>query len=609
MKDFLHNASGGLEKNVFAKVVNFFKGMINNHPEMFAVLFLFFMCLLFLFFGLNFYPLIDVDETRYAVIAKNLIGSRDWNSLILNYEPFLEKPPLYFWLVAASVKFFGGLSAFAIRFPMAILASFLTFFTYFFGKKVISRKFGIVSALVLLTSIFFLILSHVAILDIVVTVFVASALYCGALTNFCDAGSKKYYWFYFYLFMGLGVLAKGILAFVLPLFIIFSYFLVTKNLKEMFKPMHILPGIIVFLAIILPWHTIMYLEYGNTFVKEYFLLHHFARFIDSANIGRERPFLYFVPVFLLGFLPWTLVFIAAAVRGFNKLADKFESLQGDIKSKILALTEVETNEQKLLLFAWLYFILGFLFFSFSSTKLPTYILPVFPAAALITGHFWWKNDEKFEDEKAIGLCTKIISAVFIITALVLSIGYFFLPPDIKAMSEHFKSIAVNGTFLLSIFLLLRLDTKRSLSIFSGYVFLMLFIISLGVSCVFNFVYQFGQNELVSYASTAQDGVSQLVTFDFAVKPSVMTEYKNKVEFITDPDFEVLDEKLKFRGAPTFVIVKNKSMEDNIFAKKIKSRLELITEGKKYSLYVKDVNNKYKDNTRFFAIQRIGMLDY
>ncbi len=609
MKEILQNVFGNSDNSALNKSKVFLKNMISNHPEMFTVLFLFFMCLLFLFFGLNFYPLIDVDETRYAVIAKNLIGSRDWNSLMLNYEPFLEKPPLYFWLVALSIKIFGGMSAFAVRFPMAILASFLTFFTYFFGKKVISRKFGIISALVLLTSIFFLILSHVAILDIVLTVFVASALYCGVLTDFCEPKFKKYYWFYFYLFMGFGVLAKGVLAFVLPLLIIFVYKLALKDVKEMFRPMHILPGVIVFFAAVLPWHIIMYLEYGNVFVKEYFLLHHFARFIDSANIGRERPFWYFIPVFLLGFLPWTLVFIAAAVRGFNKLADKFESLQGNLKTKLACLFEVETNEQKLLLFAWLYFILGFLFFSLSSTKLPTYILPVFPAAALITGHFWWKNDEKFEDEKAIGFCTKIIAAVFIITALVLSIGYLFLPPDIKVMTEHFKSIAVNGTFLLSIFLLLRLDTKRSLSIFSGYIFLMLFMISLGVSCIFNFVYQFGQNELVTYASTAQDGVSQLVTFDFAVKPSIMTEYGNKVHFITDSDFDLLDEKLKFKSAPTFVIIKNKSMQDANFAGKINSRLELISEGRKYSLYVKDVNNKYKDNTRFFAVQKIGMLDY
>lgn len=596
-------------QNILNKIRTFFINIINTHPEAFTILFLFFMCLLFLFFGLNFYPLIDVDETRYAVIAKNLLVSRDWNSLILNYEPFLEKPPLYFWLVAASIKLFGSMSAFAVRFPVAILASLLTFFTYFFGKKIISRKFGIISALVLLTSIFFLILSHVAILDIVLTVFIASALYCGVLTNFCEPRFKKYYWFCFYVFMGLGVLAKGILAFALPFLIMFVYNLVLKNIREMFKPVHILPGVIAFFATVLPWHILMYLEYGNTFVKEYFLLHHFARFVDSVNIGRERPFWYFIPVFLLGFLPWTLVFIAAVVRGFNKLADRFELLQGNLKTKLIALLEVQSNEQKLLLFAWIYFIFGFLFFSFSSTKLPTYILPIFPAAALITGCFWWENDEKFEDEKTIGLCTKIIAAVFIVTALTMSIGYWFLPPDIKVMTEHFKSIAVNGTFLLSIFLLLRLDTKRALSIFSGYVFLMLFVISLGVSCIFNFIYQFGQNELVSYASTAQDGVSQLVAFDFAVKPSIMTEYGDKVYFITEPDFDLLNEKLAFKNAPTFVIIKNKSMQNENFAKKIKSGLELISQGRKYSLYVKDVGTKYKRNTRFFAVRRIGMLNY
>lgn len=605
MKGLLHNFSVNQVNGIFNKIKDF----LSKRPEFFEIMLLLFLCLCFLFFGLSFYPLIDVDETRYAIIARNMFYSGDWNSLILNYEPFLEKPPLYFWLVAASIKFFGGFSAVAVRVPIAILASFLTFFTYFLGKKVISAKFGMISAIVLLTSIFFLILSHIAILDVVVTVFTASAIYCAFLTNFCQDKYKKVYWFCFYLFMGLGVLAKGILAFLLPLLIIFFYNLATKNVKEMFKPLNILPGILIFLLTVLPWHVVMYMEYGNTFLREYFLVHHFARFINSVNIGRERPFWYFIPTFLIGFLPWTLIFIGAAVKGFKQLKAKYVALAGTFKVKLQSLLDVQTSEQKLLLFAWLYFILGFLFFSASSTKLPTYILPIFPAAALITGYFWWKNDEKFEDERTVGICTKIFSGVLILTALAASITYPFLPMEIQEMTLRFKSIVINGTFLLSIFLLLRLDTRKAVSIFAGYVFLMLFIISLGVSCLFKLVYDGGQNELVQYASIAQDGVSRLVTFDFAVKPSVMTEYQDKIYFITDADFDSLDKITGSHNSPTFVIVKNKNMLDDAYANKIKSRLELIKADKKYSLYVKDFKNQYKNNTRFIMIRRVGMLGY
>ena len=104
----------------------------------------------------------------------------------------------------------------------------------------------------------------------------------------------------------------------------------TKRTKEIFKPINMLPGLLIFFALIIPWHLLMYMEYGNKFIKEYFLLHHFARFINSVSIGRERPFLYFVPVFLLGFMPWTFVFIAFVVDGFKKLIARYKTAGGNV---------------------------------------------------------------------------------------------------------------------------------------------------------------------------------------------------------------------------------------------------------------------------------------
>ena len=207
------------------------------------------LCGIFLFWGLNFYPLLDVDETRYAIMSRDLAQSKDWNLLLLNSIPFLEKPPLYFWMVAASIKLFGRFSEFAVRFPIALISSFLIFFTYYFGKKVLSRKFGLLSAIILLTSVFFLILSHVAILDMVLTVCIASGLYCAFLGFYATEKYKKYCWWGFWTFAGLGFLAKGILAIAIPTVIILLYCYLTKNLKSFFKPLHLLVGLIIFLLI------------------------------------------------------------------------------------------------------------------------------------------------------------------------------------------------------------------------------------------------------------------------------------------------------------------------------------------------------------------------
>src|SRR5574344_9176 len=203
----------------WAKLTDF----ATKRPELCTLILLGVLCYLFLFLGLNFYPLIDVDETRYAVMARDLTHSLNYNVLQLNHDLFLEKPPLYFWLVGLSIKLFGAFDEFAVRTPIALSATVLTFSTYFFGKKVLNRKFGIISALILLSSVFFLMLSHIAILDMLLTVLIALSLYCGFLTHIVSDKNKKFCWWYFYLLAGVGFLAKGILAIAIPVVIMFVY--------------------------------------------------------------------------------------------------------------------------------------------------------------------------------------------------------------------------------------------------------------------------------------------------------------------------------------------------------------------------------------------------
>lgn len=602
MKKFLQKFCEPIEHGFGASLRDNVKGFVDKHPEIFCLSLLAIGCLLFLFLGLNLYPLMDVDETRYAVMARDLANSWDWNVLLLNHVPFLEKPPLYFWLVASSIKLFGGFSAFAVRFPIALLSSILIFFTYYMGKTLISRKFGVISAYVLLSSLFFLIFSHIAIIDMVLTFFMTSAIYFAFLTHFCEEKYKKYCWWLFYTMIGCGFLAKGILALAIPALVIFIYNLITKTAKDIFKPLHLLPGLVIMLICILPWHMEMYKDYGFRFIKEYFLIHHFGRFMGSEYIGRERPFWYFAPVFLGGFMPWTFIFIAFLIDGFKKLGAKYKAAEGKFKEKISAILAVTTNEEKVLLFFSIFFAVVFLVFSSASTKLPSYILPIFPAAAMLTGYFWWSSDEKGEHQESIYYSTLIFSTIFILGAMISSAAFYFLPYDIQFKLISLKEVTITAIYLLAILLLTRLYTKRALSVFSGYVLVMFFVVTLAVSQIFNFVYATGENELVLYSmiSAYPDHQTQLVTFDFAVKPSTMIAYKDKINFITDPDYKQLDELLKYNEGPTFVIVKNKNFEDNPeYKKEIQKRLELIQKGQKYSLYVKDVNDEYNNPKDFY----------
>ncbi len=586
--------NNSLQKNKKQLLTEKIETIAKNHPEILCLSIIAISCLFFLFFGLGFYPLIDVDETRYAVMARDLIYSNDWNSLMLNKIPFLEKPPLYFWIVGASIKIFGDFNPFIVRLPIAILTSFLVFFTYFLGRRVISRKFGVISSITLLSSTFFLILSHIAILDMVLTIFMTSAIYFGFLTHFCKEENKEYYWFLFYVFMGLGFLAKGILALVIPVTIMFICNFLTKSIKDIFKPINLLPGLIVFIAIITPWHVIMYQKYGYLFVKDYFLIHHFGRFMGSEYLGRERPIWYFIPVFLAGFMPWTFVFISYVVNNFKKLKVKFKSINGNFLIKLQNILTVENNEQKLILFATVSFIIIFCLFSSSSTKLPTYILPVFPFAAILIGHFWYTSEEKNENQKTI-YSTGMFFAILLITiAISATFSYYFMPEDLKVKLLTVMDFSILGLYLIGTFMLFRTNTKKIMAIYSGYIVTMIFIITLAVNQIFLLVYNGGENELIEYSTYSANSItkSQLVTFDFAVKPSILINYKDKVDFITDPDFKKLDNALSYNKGPTFVIVKNKNFKDNEkYKQEIDKRLNLLKIGDRYSLYVRNPKNR------------------
>lgn len=347
------------------------KQFYSDSPERFYLILLGLLSFIFLFVGMGAYPLVDVDETRYAVMSRDLLH-HNWNFLMLNGVPFIEKPPLYFWITAFSIKLFG-FHEYAIRLPMSILATLTVFFTYYIGKKIKTPKFGFYTATIMMANVFFIMLTRVAIIDMVFTALLTWTIYFGLLTEFVKDNNKKWCWTAFYLCMSFAFLAKGLLAIVFPCAIIGIHRIINKSVKEIFKPQYFLSGLVLFLLINLPWHLAMYKEYGFEFIWVYFILHHFERLVNADALGKTRPFLYFIPVFFVGFLPWSLHFIGAIVDFFKKKMFK----------------------DKYVLFFAIYFIIIFGLFSAASGKLPTYVLPAVPPAAFLTAYFIYAKDLKW----------------------------------------------------------------------------------------------------------------------------------------------------------------------------------------------------------------------
>lgn len=557
---------------------------IDKHPEICAIGLIGLLSWFFLFLGLNAYPLIDVDETRYAVMARDLINSDNWNVLLLNGVPFLEKPPLYFWLVGLSTQWFGGFSEFSVRFPIAVLATFIVYFTYFVAKKIVNRKFALISSIILLSSLFFLMLSHVAILDMVLTVFIAATLYCGLLSHYVQDKNKKYCWWGFYLFAGIGVLAKGILGIALPFVIMFLFNLALGKIKEIFKPVNFIIGLILFFVVSMPWHVIMYRDFGYFFIQDYFIYHHFSRFVNSAHIGRQRPFLYFVPVFLGGFFPWSIVFINVFVNGVKKLFAKIKGVWSDVKIKEAIIIEEKTNVEKLMIFSWIYFVVIFLIVSISSTKLPTYILPLFPAAAFLTAKFFYDQVDD-EPSKTLKISTLAISGVFILAGILLVVGKFFIPQEIFTYVSGFKYFLMIGMPIVGLILLGSYLSKKSLSMFATHVLVMAFVAVFSVVFLFKLIYSGGQHELVNFSkNVANISNSRLITFDFPVKPSVLINHYN-VKFITDIDFKMLSDDIKNNeDSEIFMITRNRQVVKYDYGNIINEQFVRVKKGEIYSLY-------------------------
>ena len=550
---------------------------IKKHNEFFTFAALFIIFYFIFFFGTGSYPLMDIDETRYASMAHDMFRSKDFMTLYLNGEYFFEKPPLYFWLECLSFGLFGKVNEFTVRFPVSAMGFLSSFLVYFAGRKVVSREFGIISALILATSAEFFILSKFAILDIVLCFCTTFSIFFGFMTLFCEEKSKKYFWWLFYLFSALAVLAKGIPGFVLPFGTMFFSYIAAKKFKELFKPIFFIPGTIIFLCIVLPWHILMLKTHDPLFFNEYIMKHHLARFTTSAELGRKQPFYFFILTILGGFFPWTLPLIATVKIWFGKILLLFKNRFN---------FEKYDNYGKFLILNGIAAVLTLLFFSASSTKLVTYILPIYPfLACLAAPVFLCSNENKYN--KPVRITEIMLGCIFLAVGLIVpSVRYF----------SHILDKIPNDNFIITFLLIsgLFLIIKNKCSGFAPFVFLMTGLSAFGVPYGFNVDYSFGQNDLMTYAKSAKFNNLQLASFGFGKRYSLNYYYEKHVIYETLPVYENLKNLLKDKN--TVIIVKNKDFNEI----KKNADFQIIEKGVKYTLIK---GNNYGNENKSYSKRR------
>jgi len=385
-----------------------------NEPLIFLLLGI--TCYVFFFLGLGSVGLLGPDEPRYAAVARDMYQSGDWVTPRLHGMTWFEKPILMYWAATISFIIFG-VNEFAARFPSALSATATVFLIYIVCRRLWGQAVAIAASLILASSVGYFSFSRAASMDMLLTSCLTIALLCFMMGYNLTTPDRRWWFAGFYAFVGLGVLAKGPVALVLPVLALLGYLLFGGRRDE-WKEWHPL-YILITVAIAAPWYIAVIRANGFEFVQVFFINQNFERFTSTVH-GHQRPFYFYIPDLMMLAFPWTFMMIPGLRRVFDR------------------------NDRILLWFA----IVPVLFFSLSGSKLPGYVLPSVPPMAM--------------------LCARVISestsrafriAVYIEAGALLFIGVAFgLFGDMLSVDPHISAFKIMGAVLLMTVILTAIAT-------------------------------------------------------------------------------------------------------------------------------------------------------
>ena len=308
------------------------------------------------------------DEPRYAWIARDMAETGDWVTPRLYGKPWFEKPVLYYWGAALSFKLFGVSEA-AARLPSAISALLATFALAWLAWRTYGEECARWLLLLLPTSVSMIGFSHAAATDMPFAGMLSIAMVWAAvalgLTQTEDTPIlPRTPWMaliLFGFFLGLAVLAKGPAAVILSGGVVFFSAVFTKRWRDALRLLH--PAAVVsFCLTAFPWY-ILCAHRNPDFFRVFIIEHNFKRYL-TPEFQHVQPFWFYIPILILGLFPWIAVLVPVALD-------------------LTAIRHKPESQQAILGFSGFWILFPLLFFSFSRSKLPGYILPVFPPLALL----------------------------------------------------------------------------------------------------------------------------------------------------------------------------------------------------------------------------------
>ena len=308
----------------------------------------------------------DSNEAFYAETPREMIESGDYINPTFNYRGRLNKPPLSYWLVVPFYKLFGVSEA-AERLPILLGAMIMIAAAYGLGRVAFSVDAGLLAAIGLAAAPRFLMFSRRIMIDVYLAMFMTLALLMFMLAE-RRPERRRLCLIVMYASVGLGIITKGPVAVALPAAALVIYLAIYRELnrlREIMLPM----GLIIVAAIVLPWYITIYFQHGWGHIETFILNDNLSRYTQQVW-GPRRGFLFYIPVVLGDFFPWSLFLVPSLLFAARVVWPGKR-------------TRTSSASASVLFAIWIAVIV--VFFSFSRSKEDLYILPIYPAAAALVG--------------------------------------------------------------------------------------------------------------------------------------------------------------------------------------------------------------------------------
>jgi len=404
--------------------------------KIFLVLFVLFGFL----WGIGNAPLFDEDEGFFAEGTREMAVRGDFISTFINQEQRFDKPPLTNWLQYGSAQIFGW-NEFSMRLPSCLASVFWMFLIYFFTKKRLDERSAFFATLIATSSLQITIVGKAALADGILNMALTGAMFC--LFDFIQQKNKKFIWA-FYVFTGIGFLAKGPVAVLIPGAVFLFYLVKWKTWNSILRLLDPV-GILLFFLISAPWYILEYQYSGDVFINGFFLKHNVNRF-QTAFEGHYGGIFYFVPVLLFGLLPFTAI-ILKSITKINFIWSK-----------------------KWLSYLMIWFCFVFILFSISGTKLHHYIIYGYSPLCVLGGWYAANNNRLPLVWPAFGLMLFLTAIPFLLPIAIPKISDAYTLEVLKGVPfefDHFYLISM--LLLLAILLLVWLKKKWTTEIRMGIV--------------------------------------------------------------------------------------------------------------------------------------------